>query len=114
MTMRERMARALAKADGKDPDAPAWVRYPGATTFGICWRDQYLDKVDAVLEVLREPSEGVLADAAKALQDSKEARNAFRWLYNSADTEWVQSGFFARFVHYAVQGVIDAVLAEKD
>lgn len=55
----EKMARAMAKADGKDPDAPAWVRYPGATPFGVCWRDQYLDKARAALEALREPSEGM-------------------------------------------------------
>jgi hypothetical protein len=50
--MVERAARALAKADGKDPDAPAWVEGYGnrARTFGICWRDQYAAKARAALE----------------------------------------------------------------
>jgi hypothetical protein len=43
----EAVARAIAVADGKDPDAPAWVRYPGAEPFGLCWRDQYQDKARA-------------------------------------------------------------------
>lgn len=50
----EAAARALAKADGKDPDAPAWVRFPGAHPSGICWRDQYADKARTALQSLRD------------------------------------------------------------
>jgi hypothetical protein len=64
-TMKERLARALAVADGKDPDAPAWVRFPGAHPAGVCWRDQYLRKVDAILDELREPDEGARAKVAE-------------------------------------------------
>lgn len=49
----EQIARVLAKADGRDPDAPAWIRYPGGHTEGICWRDQYAHKARAVLEFLQ-------------------------------------------------------------
>lgn len=48
--MIERVARALATADGKDPDKPAWIRYPGGESFGICWRDQYADKARAAID----------------------------------------------------------------
>lgn len=51
MELREKIARALASADGKDPDAPAWVRMPGNETFGICWRDQYSAKADKILAI---------------------------------------------------------------
>jgi hypothetical protein len=50
----ERVARALAIADGKDPDAPAWIRYPGAETYGICWRDQYAKKAEAAIAAMEE------------------------------------------------------------
>ncbi len=53
--MVERVARALAKADGKDPDAPAWVRYPGGEAIGLCWRDQYTPNAQAALAAM-EPS----------------------------------------------------------
>ena len=46
--MDERRARALAVADGKDPDQPAWIRYPGGHAYGVCWRDQYLEKARAI------------------------------------------------------------------
>lgn len=52
----EEVARALAKADGKDPDAPAWIQYPRGNTFGICWRDQYTTKARAALEAMRGPT----------------------------------------------------------
>lgn len=45
----EPFARALAIADGKDPDAPAWARFPGGYPEGICWRDQYVTKARAIL-----------------------------------------------------------------
>ncbi len=51
----ERVARALAVADGKDPDAPAWVRYPGGYPEGICWRDQYADKARAAISAITTP-----------------------------------------------------------
>lgn len=44
----ERVARALARADGKDPDQPAWWS-PRNGAFGICWRDQYADKARAAI-----------------------------------------------------------------
>lgn len=52
--MVERVARALARADGKDPDAPAWVQGYGdrAVTFGICWRDQYERKARAAINAV--------------------------------------------------------------
>lgn len=62
--MIEKVARALAIADDKDPDAPAWVRYPGPETFGICWRDQYEDKAKAAIEAMREPTDEMVAAAA--------------------------------------------------
>jgi hypothetical protein len=45
----EALARELATIDGKDPDAPAWIRFPSGMTEGICWRDQYADKAKALL-----------------------------------------------------------------
>jgi hypothetical protein len=48
----ERVARAIAIADGKDPDAPAWVRQPGNETFGICWRDQYANRASAAISAM--------------------------------------------------------------
>lgn len=64
MDMREKIARALCKADGKNPDAPAWVRFPGAIPEGVCWRDQYADKADAVLDAMREPTPEMIEAAA--------------------------------------------------
>jgi hypothetical protein len=52
----ERVARALAKADGKDPDAPAWVRQPGNETFGVCWRDHYSVMARAALATQGDPT----------------------------------------------------------
>ncbi len=51
--LREKIARALTEADGKDPDAPAWGLGYGnrEQTFGICWRDQYSGKADAILAI---------------------------------------------------------------
>lgn len=51
----EAVARALAKADGKDPDAPAWVEGYGnrQQTWGICWRDQYVKKAEAAIAAMR-------------------------------------------------------------
>lgn len=57
----EAVARALAKADGKDPDAQAWARFPGGHPYGICWRDQYAKKAEAAIAALSamQPGEGV-------------------------------------------------------
>lgn len=49
--MIEKVARALATADGKDPDAPAWIC--GPETFGLCWRDQYSKPARAALEAIQ-------------------------------------------------------------
>lgn len=57
--MVEKVARALAAADGKDPDAPAWVRYSGPEGYGLCWRDQYADKARAAIDAMYEPTERV-------------------------------------------------------
>jgi hypothetical protein len=57
----ERVARALAIADGKNPDAPAWVEGYGnrARTFCICWRDQYSAKAEAAIAAYEaNPSHG--------------------------------------------------------
>ncbi len=54
----ERVARALAKADGKDPDAPAWVRFPGGHPEGVCWRDQYAGKAKAALDSMMLTNRG--------------------------------------------------------
>lgn len=54
--MVERVARALAKADGKNPDKPAWATSRGES-FGLCWRDQYADKARAAIEEMREPTD---------------------------------------------------------
>jgi hypothetical protein len=53
----EAVALALAVADGKDPDAPARVRYPGGYPEGICWRDQYCVKARAAIAALRARSQ---------------------------------------------------------
>lgn len=48
----ERVARALATIDGKNPDDFAWVQYPGGRPYGVCWRDQYADKAERLIEML--------------------------------------------------------------
>jgi hypothetical protein len=58
--MVERVARALAIVDGCNPDDPAFVRYPSATAFGVCWRDKYATKARAAIEAMREPTEVML------------------------------------------------------
>lgn len=50
--MIERVAGALAVADSKDPDLPAWVRFPGARPEGLCWRDQYSSKARAAIDAM--------------------------------------------------------------
>lgn len=61
--MVERVARALAVSHGKDPDAPAWVQYPGAVPFGLCWRDQYAAAARAAIAAMREPTMNMLSAA---------------------------------------------------
>jgi hypothetical protein len=61
--MVERVARALAKEDGKDPDAPAWVRYPGPEAYGICWRDQYVGKAMSAINAMLEPTDAMVEAA---------------------------------------------------
>jgi hypothetical protein len=55
-TMLERVARAMAIADGKNPDDPRWVRYPGPETYGLCWHG-YKSKAIAAVRALREPND---------------------------------------------------------
>ena len=45
----EKAARAMAVADGRDPDDPAYVQYPGPQYFGKCWRDKYAEKARAAI-----------------------------------------------------------------
>lgn len=45
----EKAARAMAVADGRDPDDPAYVQYPGPQYFGKCWRDKYAEKARVAL-----------------------------------------------------------------
>ena len=68
--MIEWIARALAIEDGKDPDAPAWMHYPGGYGTGICWRDQYNMKARAALEELRTPTETMMEAAQKYNRDN--------------------------------------------
>lgn len=58
-SMVERVARAMAVADGCGPDDPAYVRYPGGHAFGLCWRDKYAAKARAAIEAMREPTEAM-------------------------------------------------------
>jgi hypothetical protein len=62
--MVERVARALAVADGKDPDAPAWIKLPGGP-YGLCWRDQYADKARLAIRVMREPTDMMVVAAER-------------------------------------------------
>ncbi len=49
----EIMARAMAIADRKDPDAPAFVSSARPKEpWGLCWRDQYADKAECALAAL--------------------------------------------------------------
>lgn len=66
-TLIERVARALARADGCNPDDPAYVRYPGGHAFGLCWRDKYQTKAVAAIEAMREPTEAMLKAAFVAM-----------------------------------------------
>lgn len=61
--MVEKVARRLAIADGKDPDAPAFARFPGGNPEGLCWRDEYTRPARAAIEAMREPNEAMV-DAA--------------------------------------------------
>jgi hypothetical protein len=63
--MVEEMARALAIADGKDPDAPAWIRYPDGQPEGLCWRDQYLKKAQAAATIAERRMEEMRAERDK-------------------------------------------------
>jgi hypothetical protein len=47
----EEIARAICKANGRDPDAPRWIEYPGGRTSGICWHGN-IDAAKAALRVL--------------------------------------------------------------
>lgn len=91
MTTEERVARALAIADGKDPDAPAWVTYPGAHASGICWRDQYGAKARAAIKehlaaladaglviAPREPSVAAQDIGNEAIREEKKAGYVYR------------------------------------
>lgn len=61
--MVERVARALEVADGCGPDDPAYIRFPGAVSFGLCWRDKYADKARAAIAAMREPTDAMTAAA---------------------------------------------------
>jgi hypothetical protein len=63
MTMIERVARAMAIDAGKDPDAPAWVSFPGAVPSGVCWRDQYSSMARAAIEEMRDPTNEMMLAA---------------------------------------------------
>lgn len=56
----ERVARAMAVSDGCDPDEPAFVRYPGAVAFGICWRDKYAHRASAAIDAMRIPTDAMI------------------------------------------------------
>lgn len=61
-TMKERIARALCIADGKDPDADWRVEPSNGLTLDVIddtpqnWR-LYVEKASIVIEALREPTE---------------------------------------------------------
>jgi len=58
MTMREKMARAMAEKDGKE-----WA--PMSERF----RDAYYDHADAALSALAEPTEAMIIGAINAYED---------------------------------------------
>lgn len=68
----EKVARALAIADRRDPDAPAWVQYPGGHPFGLCWRDQYGDKARAAIAA-------VFDDLASSWQNDGDTYHGFQF-----------------------------------
>lgn len=49
----ERCARALCKANGRDPDAPRYLNYPDGYPSGICWHENIDGAKSALYEVLR-------------------------------------------------------------
>lgn len=79
MNMREKLARALCEADGHDPDQlePGDDPYMNNTEFidgynrkgepcHFFWRHYDRGQVDAVLEAMMEPDEGMLDEFARA------------------------------------------------
>jgi len=76
----ERVARALAVAEGCNPDDPAYVRFPGAVPFGVCWRDKYAAKARAAIAAIdaarSEPLS--LGEGGKASQGAIVARDRAR------------------------------------
>lgn len=59
MNMREQMARAMSLADGGEPDVVTIIDGKGVKVW-----ETYLSCVDAALDAMREPSEGMTEDAA--------------------------------------------------
>lgn len=56
MSVVERVARAIDVADGRDPDAPANIRYPGGYPEGVSWKKQ-IPRARAAIEAMREPTD---------------------------------------------------------
>lgn len=57
-------------------------------------------------EVPIEPTEAEYEIMAKALRGNTEARRAYTWLWNNADADLVQSGYFRRFVRACHEAVL--------
>ena len=60
--MVERVARAICKAKGQNPDDPRWIRYPGPTYEGIAWH-AHEDSARAAIAAMREPIEAMINSA---------------------------------------------------
>lgn len=117
----EQVARVLAIADGKDPDKPAWVRGAGVT-FGLCWRDQYVDKAIAAIEAtLREPTDAMVwascnyfKKLAACLHTGKEPKPCQR-CPASVETDYGPGQQACRgFAEEYIEHVFNAALEPKD
>ena len=53
-----------------------------------------------------EPTEAEFEIMAKALRGNTEARKCFGWLWNNADSEWIQSSYFRRFIRACHEAVL--------
>ena len=73
-SMKERIARALAIADGRDPDADFRMLDGIMLTVAVdkpeIWRT-YLKKVDAVLNAMTEPTDQMLEEGAYLTPNSQ-------------------------------------------
>lgn len=91
MTMRERIARAICKANCEDPDEADHGFLGGGAPKGFAWQG-YLPMADAVLAVMREPTPKMIEEGESAWDVFNNAIDIWTAMIDAAAREGVDHG----------------------